>query len=487
MTHYEPTIEEALEAFNIKGVHPAANLLPLITGDDFQALCESIGKYGLEEPVVFTHDGRLLDGRNRLRALLVTGQTERFKTLDEVYAADYIGYVDRLNYQRRHLTASQKAVYAIEKERLYAEEAKERQLSKLKQNQAKATVVEIIPQRTQPLIETVTVSEPLKAREQAAKETGVNDRYIQDAKKIAKEDPVTLEKVRAGEITIPQAMKEIKKKEQATKPYITLSDWKAKGMQSVPTPDSKAKLNRQSDTSEDQMGNIEWASWSWNPVTGCKHDCSYCYARDIANRFWGDSYGFEPTIHPERLRAPYNHKPKDNGNPADKNVFANSMSDLYGRWVPQEWIDAVFKSMADNPQWNFLTLTKFPKRAAELSYPSNVWIGTSVDLQARVKAAEDAFERIQCGVRWLSIEPMIEPLTFTRPELFDWVVIGGASRSSKTPEWTPPFSWIVRVASQFLEHGAKIYLKTNGRPREYPGVIVPETADEAFYYLRDKT
>ena len=141
--------------------------------------------------------------------------------------------------------------------------------------------------------------------------------------------------------------------------------------------------------------------------------------------------------------------------------------------------------MADNPQWNFLTLTKFPLRAAELIYPKNVWIGTSIDLQARVKAAEEAFRQIECGVRWLSIEPMLEPLTFADPGLFDWVVIGGASRSSKTPEWTPPFAWIVRVASQFLDANpnVKIYLKTNGRPREFPGLITPERADDAFYYL----
>lgn len=277
-----------------------------------------------------------------------------------------------------------------------------------------------------------------------------------------------------------------KKMELAQRKFITLTQWKEEKLTAVPSIKSASTFNRQSDNSEDSMGNIEWAAWSWNPVTGCKHDCSYCYARDIANRFY--TQGFEPSIHPERLSAPYNTKvPKDADiNPAKRNVFANSMSDLYGRWVPQQWIDAVFKSMSENPQWNFLTLTKFPKRAAELVYPKNVWIGTSVDMQSRVKSAEDAFSRIECGVKWLSIEPMIEPLKFSRPELFDWVVIGGASKSSKTPEWTPPFSWIVRVASQFLEANpnVKIYLKTNGRPREFPGVITASKADESFNYLK---
>jgi len=129
-------------------------------------------------------------------------------------------------------------------------------------------------------------------------------------------------------------------------------------------------------------------------------------------------------------------------------------------------------------------LTKFPNRAAEFQYAANCWIGASVDMQARVKVTEAAFERIECGVKWLSLEPLIEPLTFTKPQLFNWVVIGGASKSTKTPEWVPPAEWVIRTASQFLEHGAKIYLKTNGRPREYPGVITPASADDVFHYLK---
>ena len=272
------------------------------------------------------------------------------------------------------------------------------------------------------------------------------------------------------------------------RPYWTLDEWakltekaRRKILTEAIALREGAQFNRQDDKAEDSMGNIEWASWSWNPVTGCKHSCSYCYARDIAERFYEQK--FEPSFWPSRLAAPYATRQPSNADIAHRNVFSNSMSDLYGRWVPDEWIDATLHVMRDTPHWNYLMLTKFPKKAADFQYSQNCWIGTSVDLQVRVKAAEQAFERIECGVRWLSIEPMIEPLTFTRPELFEWVVIGGASRSSKTPEWTPPFEWIVRVANQFLEHGAKVYLKTNGRPREYPGTIAKDRAPKVFYYL----
>ena len=495
-SHNDVTMQECLDAYDIKGVHPAADLFPMIGDDEFSDLCRSISEHGIEQAIILTHDGFLLDGRNRLKACMITGQVPVFDTLSDDYAGDYVGYVVRLNIHRRHLTASERAAIAADALELYESEAKERQrLSPGRPEKGEAILPHVndeLEQAKQRSARACAAADALmgasryeQSRDRAAADFGASGRYVQDAKKIKEQSPEVFEKVRTGELTIPKAKQEARKAAETKKPFITLSRWKDQGMTEVPKAEGKATMNRQSDAAEDSMGNIEWASWSWNPVTGCKHDCSYCYARDIANRFWGDTYGFEPTIHPERLLAPYNHKPRDNGNPAERNVFANSMSDLYGRWVPQEWIDAVFRAMADNPQWNFLTLTKFPKRAAELVYPENVWIGTSVDLQARVKAAEGAFERIECGVRWLSIEPMIEPLTFTRPELFDWVVIGGASRSSQTPDWTPPFSWIVKVAAQFLEANpdVKIYLKTNGRPREFPGIITAQNADDSFHYL----
>jgi protein gp37 len=529
ISHYDsPPMDEVLQAYNLPGVHPAANLFPLIEGQDFDVLCDSIGKDGLEQDIVLTHDGMLLDGRNRLRACYVTGQLERFRRLGEMYANGYVGYVVRLNIHRRHLSASEKAAIAAEALDMYEAEAKARQRdSKIgNKNAAKTTdqridqlisepcpsivcescgndkteqgldgfvcancgaLVEAFPEDEQEL-EAASSSSPRapQAVTLAAADFGTNRQYVSDAKKIKQEAPEVFEKVKAGTVSIPQAKREIKTAMAKPRAYITLSQWQNEKMTAVPEPTGNAlTYNKQDDTAEDSMGNIEWADWSWNPVTGCKHDCSYCYARDIAKRYYPQ--GFEPCIHPDRLAIPYTQKvPKDADiHPAKRNVFANSMSDLYGRWVPKEWIDAVFKAMADNPQWNFLTLTKFPKRAAELVYPPNVWIGTSVDLQVRVAAAEDAFSRIQCGVKWLSLEPMIEPLTFSRPELFDWVVIGGASASSKTPAWTPPFAWIVRTAAQFLEANpnVKIYLKTNGRPREFPGIITQDNAHESFRYL----
>ena len=137
------------------------------------------------------------------------------------------------------------------------------------------------------------------------------------------------------------------------------------------------------------------------------------------------------------------------------------MGDMFGRWVPQEWIETVLRVIRDAPQWNFLCLTKFPKRIAEFEIPPNAWIGTTVDLQARVAAAEAGFEGVEAGVKWLSCEPLLEPLRFKHLDRFDWIVIGGASASTETPEWRPPFEWVADLVRQARDAGVKVYFKTN--------------------------
>ena len=266
-------------------------------------------------------------------------------------------------------------------------------------------------------------------------------------------------------------------------PLLTLSAWRtlppAEQRRQLERPRSSTfKFNDQSTTK------IEWAEWSWNPVTGCKHDCSYCYARDLAlgrGRIAGYPQGFEPTLLPERLSAPRNTRLPAQA--ADRigwrNVFTCSMADLFGKWVPREWIESVLEAVRDNPQWNFLFLTKFPRRLTEFTFPSNAWVGTTVDAQARVKLAEDAFAQVKAAVRWLSIEPLLEPLQFEHLEYFDWLAIGGASRSSETPEWHPPLEWVVDLERQAGAVGARVYHKSNlyERRREYPGVEVSSPLD----------
>ena len=269
--------------------------------------------------------------------------------------------------------------------------------------------------------------------------------------------------------------------------YVTLKGWNEL------TPSERHEFfeveNTDKQFNKQEQANIEWANWSWNPVTGCKHPCPYCYARDIANRFYPTK--FEPTLWPERLYAPDNMKVplQAEHDIGYKNVFTCSMADLFGRWVPTEWIEAVLQVVADNPQWNFLFLTKFPIRMAEFDYPDNAWMGTSVDCQIRVKPVEAAFSKVRAKVKWLSCEPMIERLTFTSLDMFSWVVIGGASKASQTPAWVPPREWVHHLEMQAYEAGCMVYEKTNLQPVErlieFPGqpAQVTRQAPDALRYL----
>jgi protein gp37 len=218
---------------------------------------------------------------------------------------------------------------------------------------------------------------------------------------------------------------------------------------------------------------VDWAKWTWNPLTGCLHNCLYCYARDIAERNEKNyPLGFAPHWRPERLPAPHYTKvpaaaAHDIG---ERNVFVCSMADLFGKWVEQEWIDAVLAEVRAAPQWNFLFLTKFPQRLAEIDWPRNAWVGTTVDEQYRVDIAEKAFRRVQAPVKWLSCEPLRERLTFGSLEMFDWVVLGGQSKSRQAPAFQPPWEWVEHLHAQARRAGCLIYYKPNleARPQEYP-------------------
>ena len=145
---------------------------------------------------------------------------------------------------------------------------------------------------------------------------------------------------------------------------------------------------------------IDWATMSWNPVTGCRHGCPYCYARRTATRFNAGledptplacglhvlpekikatpyPYGFEPTLHRYRLGQPQNTK-------EPQTVFVCSMADLFGRWVPTSWIVEVLDACRKAPQHRYLFLTKNPARYLELDHlallphESNFWYGSTV-------------------------------------------------------------------------------------------------------------
>ena len=224
-------------------------------------------------------------------------------------------------------------------------------------------------------------------------------------------------------------------------------------------PPAKGTFNETNDSAE-------WARWTWNPVTGCLHGCEYCYAREIANRFFKEK--FKPTFHPGRLQAPFNTSLPANGTTWDKNVFVCSMADLFGEWVKQDWIDKIMDVVSTTPQWNYLFLTKNPQRLLTIKWPSNAWVGTTVDTQSRVNPAMEVFSQLQAPVKFLSCEPLLEELSFPDMTPFDWVIVGVKSNQGKSiqPEW----AWVEKLFLKARADGCMVYFKPNLtiRPGEYP-------------------
>lgn len=426
-----PDIHHVIQQYpEFTGVHPACNAVPMTGEDEFWALVEDIGRRGLHEPLIRTADGLLLDGRTRLLACYESQTEIRVRDWN---TGDPWEFVNSLNIQRRHLTVGQRAAFGHLWESEKARQAaKERQLSTLKQN----TVVATLPPRSEG-----------KSRDTIGRSVGVGGKAIDKARVIHEASPEAFNDVLAGRVVLEQAYREVRR---------------AQPVASV-APPMESKFNRTND-------NVDWAWWTWNPVTGCLHNCDYCYARDIANRFYTQK--FEPTFHEGRLSAPANTTLPQSDDPRSRRVFTCSMADLFGKWVPQEWIEAVFEQVRDNPQWDFLFLTKFPQRLAELEWPDNAWVGTSVDRQYRVDIAEKAFRGVKAGVRWLSCEPLLEPLKFTSLEMFDWIVVGGQSKSSGAPAFDPPWEWIEDLLWQARKAGCRVYFKENliNKPKEQPGL-----------------
>jgi protein gp37 len=224
---------------------------------------------------------------------------------------------------------------------------------------------------------------------------------------------------------------------------------------------------------------IEWARYSWNPVWGCKTGCPYCYARDWAVR---NSKDFaDVKFHGERLTIPTNMGEPTGDGPGDDKVFVCSMSDLFAPYVMEKekerekkkertWHEQILKAVRESPAWTFIFLTKFPENLPRDGWPDNAWVGTTVDCQTRVEGAVKAFRKITAPVKFVSCEPLVEPITF-HGELgvFDWIILGGQSpangKEGRQPEWS--------VVESLLKEAKEAKDAKDGRPKEVPVYIKP--------------
>lgn len=250
---------------------------------------------------------------------------------------------------------------------------------------------------------------------------------------------------------------------------------------------------------------IDWADMTWNPVTGCRHGCEYCYAARTAGRFAGylsqgvkvsnDTrkeeivqevkkpnceregivvldkplktmtaagnvvnapypFGFTPTFHRYRLgELARKQRPR--------NIFVGSMTDLFGAWVPTRWIVEVLDACLAAPQHNYLFLTKNPQRYLELDKVAllprrdNFWYGTTATEEGQTYFFSDQHKT------FVSVEPMTGPLHPGEDGLLtDWVIVG-AETGPRKDKVVPERAWVEDLLDACREEGVPLFMKGN--------------------------
>lgn len=261
---------------------------------------------------------------------------------------------------------------------------------------------------------------------------------------------------------------------------------------------------------------IDWCDSTWNPVTGCLHGCEYCYARRIAERFGGcwrldlpaDTswrknvgerglmgdyarhrngkchvldepeiecgvidppsgyrgkvkpypYYFDPTFHRYKLDEPQRWK-------KPRTIFVCSMADLFGDWVPDEWIEQVFEACEAAPQHRYLFLTKNPKRYVALYRNGILCVRDSFWYGSTITGANEPFffSRVPDDNphTFCSIEPILEPVG-TMQVMPDWVIVG-AETSNRKGKVVPQKEWIDEIAAECKRRRKTLFMKDSLR------------------------
>lgn len=211
------------------------------------------------------------------------------------------------------------------------------------------------------------------------------------------------------------------------------------------------------------QSSIEWTNSTWNPVTGCTKispGCKHCYAERMAMRLKAmgqKNYrnAFKLTLHPHAVEAPLKWK-------KPQLIFVNSMSDLFHKDVPIDFIRKLFDVMVEADWHRFQILTKRSGRLRELSknlpWPENIWMGVSVENSDYVHRIDD-LRKTPAQVKFLSLEPLLGPMLKLKLGKIDWVIVGGESGPGSRPM---DENWVIDIRNQCLESNVPFFFKQWG-------------------------
>jgi len=212
------------------------------------------------------------------------------------------------------------------------------------------------------------------------------------------------------------------------------------------------------------QSNIEWTELTWNPTTGCNKisaGCKFCYAEVMSKRLQAMGMkkyanGFKLTIQPDALNIPYQLK-------KPSTIFVNSMSDLFHEEIPFEYLQQVFKVMNDCPQHSFQVLTKraeyLSKVASKLDWTPNIWMGVSVE-DDKVLNRIDYLRETPAVIKFVSLEPLIGPLTNLKLKNIDWAIVGGESGFKARPIQK---EWVEDIQNQCRKEKVAFFFKQWGK------------------------
>lgn len=217
---------------------------------------------------------------------------------------------------------------------------------------------------------------------------------------------------------------------------------------------------------------IEWTDATWNPVRGCTKispGCLHCYAETFAERFRGVpghpfEFGFDLRIVPEKLGDPIRWG-------TSRMIFVNSMSDLFHKDVPDDYIVSVARVMAAANWHTYQILTKRADRLQSLlkgklrfaAEQNHIWWGVSVENRRHGLPRVELLRQAPAGVRFLSVEPLLEDLGLMNLKGINWVIVGGESGPYARPM---DAAWVRSIRAQCQAADVAFFFKQWGGVRK---------------------